>query len=86
MALNAFWGSKKVFVVNETGCQLAKEIVKELREANFNAAEEVSSFDYAGFVVGEAPREAFLLGKGKQAAVLAGAPFFTEVFAQVGCE
>ena len=49
MALNAFWGSKKVFVVNETGCQLAKEIVKELREANFNAAEEVSSFDYAGF-------------------------------------
>lgn len=49
MALNAFWGSKKVFVVNETGCQLAKGIVRELREANFNAAEEVSSFDYAGF-------------------------------------
>ena len=49
MALNAFWGHKEVIVVNETGCQLAKEIVKELREANFNAAEEVSSFDYAGF-------------------------------------
>ena len=48
MALNAFWGHKEVIIVNETGCQLAKEIVKELREANFNAAEEVSSFDYAG--------------------------------------
>ena len=43
MALNAFWGSKKVFVVNETGCQLAKEIVKELREANFNKAEELKN-------------------------------------------
>ena len=49
MALNAFWGHKEVIIVNETGCQLAKEIVKELREANFNAAEEVSSFNYAGF-------------------------------------
>ena len=48
--------------------------------------EDTPSFDYAGVVVGEAPREAFLLGKGKQTAVLAGAPFFTEVFAQVGCE
>ena len=47
MALNAFWGSKKVFVVNETGCQLAKEIVKELREANFNKAEELKTFDYS---------------------------------------
>ena len=49
MALNAFWGHKEVIIVNETSCQLAKEIVKELREANFNAAEEVNSFDYAGF-------------------------------------
>lgn len=47
MTLNAFWGSKKVFVVNETGCQLAKEIVKELREANFNKAEELKTFDYS---------------------------------------
>ena len=47
MALNAFWGSKKVFVVNETGCQLAKEIVKELREANFNKAEDLKTFDYS---------------------------------------
>ena len=48
--------------------------------------EDTPSFDYGGFVVGEAPREAFLLGKGKTTAVLAGAPFFTEVFAQLGCE
>lgn len=49
-------------------------------------AEDTPSFDYGGYVVGEAPREAFLLGKGKQTAVLAGAPFFTEVFTQLGCE
>ena len=48
--------------------------------------EDTPSFDYGGFVVGEVPREAFLLGKGKTAAVLAGVPFFTEVFTQVGCE
>ncbi|TFK55451.1 nicotinate-nucleotide diphosphorylase [Heliocybe sulcata] len=49
-------------------------------------AEDTPSFDYGGFVVGEAHREAHLLGKGKDAAVLAGVPFFTEVFAQLGCE
>ncbi|GJE84260.1 nicotinate-nucleotide diphosphorylase [Phanerochaete sordida] len=48
--------------------------------------EDTPSFDYGGFVVGEAPREAFLLGKGHQTAVLAGKPFFTEVFEQLGCE
>ena len=48
--------------------------------------EDTPSFDYGGFVVGEAQREAFLLGKGKQTAVLAGKPFFDEVFTQVGCE
>ncbi|KIY49403.1 nicotinate-nucleotide diphosphorylase [Fistulina hepatica ATCC 64428] len=48
--------------------------------------EDTPSFDYAGFVVGEAEREAFLFGKGKEPAVLAGSPFFTEVFAQLGCE
>ena len=47
--------------------------------------EDVPSFDYGGFVVGEHEREAFLLGKGNQAAVLAGKPFFTEVFEQLGC-
>ena len=49
-------------------------------------AEDTPSFDYGGFVVGEAPREAFLLGKGTQPAVLAGSPFVTEIFAQLGCE
>lgn len=49
-------------------------------------AEDTPTFDYGGYVVGEVPRVAFLLGKGKQAAVLAGSPFFTEVFAQLGCE
>ncbi|KAH7931192.1 nicotinate-nucleotide diphosphorylase [Leucogyrophana mollusca] len=49
-------------------------------------AEDTPSFDYGGYVVGEAEREAFLWGKGKQTAVLAGRPFFTEVFAQLGCQ
>jgi len=49
-------------------------------------AEDAPSFDYGGFVVGEAEREAFLFGKGKQPAVLAGSPFFTEVFEQLGCQ
>ncbi|EIN11134.1 hypothetical protein PUNSTDRAFT_64400 [Punctularia strigosozonata HHB-11173 SS5] len=48
-------------------------------------AEDAPSFDYGGFVVGEAEREAFLFGKGKQTAVLAGTPFFAEVFEQLGC-
>lgn len=49
-------------------------------------AEDTPSFDYGGFVVGEAHREAFLYGKGKQTAVLAGVPFFEEVFRTLGCE
>lgn len=49
-------------------------------------AEDTPSFDYAGYVVGEVEREAFLFGKGKQAAVLAGVPFFTEVFRQLECQ
>ncbi|KAF8917827.1 Quinolinate phosphoribosyl transferase [Mucidula mucida] len=48
--------------------------------------EDTPSFDYGGYVVGEVEREAFLLGKGKVAAVLAGCPFFTEVFEQLGCQ
>ena len=48
-------------------------------------AEDTPSFDYGGFVVGDVEREAFLLGKGSQRAVLAGVPFFTEVFEQLGC-
>ena len=49
-------------------------------------AEDTPSFDYGGYVVGEVEREAFLLGKGKMTAVLAGCPFFTEVFLQLGCQ
>ncbi|EAU84641.2 nicotinate-nucleotide diphosphorylase [Coprinopsis cinerea okayama7 len=47
--------------------------------------EDTPSFDYGGFVVGEVPRTAFLFGKGKEPAVLAGSPFVTEVFEQLGC-
>ena len=46
-------------------------------------AEDTPSFDYAGFVVGDAPRTATLWGK--SAGVIAGRPFFDEVFAQCGC-
>ncbi|KAJ9066600.1 hypothetical protein DSO57_1007943 [Entomophthora muscae] len=46
--------------------------------------EDIPSFDYGGFVVGEKEEVAFLLGKSK--AVLAGVPFFNEVFKQVGCK
>ncbi|KIE00678.1 nicotinate-nucleotide pyrophosphorylase, partial [Metarhizium majus ARSEF 297] len=46
-------------------------------------AEDTPTFDYAGFVVGEVPRRATLLAKSP--GLLAGVPFFTEVFAQTGC-
>ena len=49
-------------------------------------AEDTPSFDYGGYVVGEVQRTAYLLGKGNSGAVLAGVPFFTEVFDQLGCE
>ncbi|KAI0248835.1 Quinolinate phosphoribosyl transferase [Lactifluus subvellereus] len=47
--------------------------------------EDTPSFDYGGFVVGEAPREAFLLGKGSKRAVLAGTPFVDEIFHLLDC-
>ncbi len=46
-------------------------------------AEDAPNFDYGGFVVGSAPRSATLYGKSH--GVLAGVPFFDEVFAQCGC-
>ncbi|KAI9823278.1 MAG: hypothetical protein M1832_002502 [Thelocarpon impressellum] len=46
--------------------------------------EDCPSFDCGGFVVGEAPAEARLLGKSQ--GILAGVPFFDEVFQQLGCE
>jgi nicotinate-nucleotide pyrophosphorylase (carboxylating) len=47
-------------------------------------AEDTPSFDYGGFVVGSQPRTAQLLCK--SAGVLAGIPFFDEVFRQLDCE
>jgi nicotinate-nucleotide pyrophosphorylase (carboxylating) len=46
-------------------------------------AEDTPSFDYGGFVVGDGQREATLWGKSR--GVVAGRPFFDEVFAQCGC-
>ena len=46
-------------------------------------AEDTPSFDYGGFVVGDASRTATLFCK--SSGVLAGIPFFDEVFAQGGC-
>ncbi|GAA96662.1 uncharacterized protein L969DRAFT_97018 [Mixia osmundae IAM 14324] len=46
-------------------------------------AEDTPSFDYGGFVVGESEEEAILYGKSE--GMLAGRPFFDEVFAQLGC-
>ncbi|KAL9131895.1 MAG: hypothetical protein Q9217_000255 [Psora testacea] len=45
--------------------------------------EDCPSFDYGGFVVGEATAEAQLLGK--SAGIVAGVPFFDEVFRQLDC-
>ncbi|KAJ3344275.1 hypothetical protein HDU93_000065 [Gonapodya sp. JEL0774] len=42
-----------------------------------------SVFDYGGFVVGETDQEAILYGKSK--GVIAGVPFFEEVFRQCDC-
>ncbi|KAL9591979.1 MAG: hypothetical protein Q9179_007178 [Wetmoreana sp. 5 TL-2023] len=45
--------------------------------------EDCPSFDYGGFVVGEGVKEARLLGKSP--GMLAGVPFFDEVFRQLDC-
>ncbi|KAJ3125457.1 hypothetical protein HK098_000271 [Nowakowskiella sp. JEL0407] len=45
--------------------------------------EDTPTFDYGGFVVGEEENVALLYGK--DLGVLAGVPFFTEVFRQLGC-
>ncbi len=46
-------------------------------------AEDTPSCDYGGFVVGDGPRTATLWAKSE--GVLAGRPFFDEVFTQCGC-
>jgi len=45
--------------------------------------EDIPSFDYGGLVVGDKPEEAILYCKAS--GVLAGVPFFTEIFTRVGC-
>ena len=45
--------------------------------------EDCPSFDYGGLVVGEAMAEAKLLGKSP--GMVAGVPFFDEVFRQLDC-
>ncbi|WFD37815.1 nicotinate-nucleotide diphosphorylase (carboxylating) [Malassezia japonica] len=45
--------------------------------------EDCPSFDWGGYVVGEAPRSATLLCKDE--GVLAGVPFVNAVFAELGC-
>ena len=45
--------------------------------------EDCPSFDYGGFVVGESIAEAKLLGKSP--GMVAGVPFFDEVFKQLDC-
>ncbi|CAK4001387.1 Nicotinate-nucleotide pyrophosphorylase [carboxylating] [Lecanosticta acicola] len=45
--------------------------------------EDTPSFDYGGFVVGDSPAEARLLAKSK--GIIAGVPFFDEVFKQLDC-
>ncbi|QIW99953.1 hypothetical protein AMS68_005471 [Peltaster fructicola] len=45
--------------------------------------EDTPSFDYGGFVVGDDPAEARLLAKSQ--GILAGVPFFDEVFKQLDC-
>ncbi|KAF2084567.1 nicotinate-nucleotide pyrophosphorylase [Saccharata proteae CBS 121410] len=57
--------------------QTYKRMVSEWLE------EDTPSLDYGGFVVGEEMAEARLLGKSK--GVLAGVPFFDEVFKQLDC-
>lgn len=45
--------------------------------------EDIPSFDYGGFVVGDKQEKAVLLCKSN--GVLAGVPFFNAIFAEVGC-
>lgn len=46
--------------------------------------EDTPSFDYGGFVVGDEPAEARLLAKSP--GIVAGVPFFDEVFKQLDCK
>lgn len=46
--------------------------------------EDIPSFDIGGFVVGNKPAKAILLGK--SSGILAGIPFFTKIFDLLSCE
>jgi len=46
--------------------------------------EDIPSFDYGGFVVGSKPEQAILFGKSE--GVLAGCPFFEEIFKILNCQ
>lgn len=45
--------------------------------------EDIPSFDYGGFVVGDRDQVAILYCKAE--GVVAGVPFFDEIFQQLGC-
>lgn len=53
MALNAFWGNKKVIIVNESACKLGKEIVKELEANNFNNVRERGNLNFCSIADAE---------------------------------
>ena len=46
MALNAFWGKKKIFIINPTNCELGNKIVAALKEADFNGVEVLNTINY----------------------------------------
>jgi hypothetical protein len=46
MALNAFWGKKKIFIINPTNCELGNKIVAALKEADFNGVEALNTINY----------------------------------------
>ena len=48
-------------------------------------SEDCPTYDIGGYVVGDAPASARLLCKTSGTIVLAGVPFFDEVFRQLGC-
>ncbi len=52
--------------------------------SKLSLTEDIPSFDYGGCVVGDKPGKATLYCKA--AGVVAGVPFFTEVFTKLGCE
>ncbi|KAG5220234.1 Quinolinate phosphoribosyl transferase [Salix suchowensis] len=82
--LSALVQPLRTFPVGVLRVLISSRNLSPVTQVNAWLAEDTPSFDYGGYVVGEAHREAFLFGKGKIPAVLAGSPFFTEVFAQLG--